>query len=159
MAYAFGLATKKVTTVPHPASATQATEAEQDEFGAWLVVREVTDVPTLTRAVDMLKRPGRPAGEVQDWYRRGLLFVLTDPATPPPDNVAAAAVFLPISEDALELAAVAVVEDYGEGLRHRLLEPVSHILAARGVARIVVRRVPVRPAGAGGQDWWSEPQQ
>jgi len=153
--------------VPNPAYATPTAEAEPDEFGEWLVVREVTDEPTRTHAIHLLGRPGKPVGEVRDWRRRGLVFALTDPAASPTENVAAAVVFVPVDDDTLELCAVVVVDEYGRsGLLRRLLEPVSHILAARGVARIVVRPdvaarlggLNLRPApvARGGKDHWSE---
>jgi hypothetical protein len=153
--------------VPNPAYATPTAEAEPDEFGEWLVVREVTDEPTRTHAIHLLGRPGKPVGEVRDWRRRGLVFALTDPAAPPGENVAAAVVFVPVDDDTLELSSVAVVADYGAScLPRRLLEPVSHIVSARGVARIVVRpdvaarlgglRLRPAPVTGGGQGSWSE---
>ena len=77
------------------------------------------------------------------------MFALTDPAAPPAENIAAAVAFVPIGDDTLELSAVTVADDSsGTGLLRRLLEPVSHILATRGVARIVVRRLLAGPDGA-----------
>ena len=153
--------------MPNPA---RMTEADPDEFGAWLVVREITDEPTLALATRMFGESGRSVGEVRDWYRPGLVFALTDPAAPPAESVAAAVAFVPVGDDTVELSAVAVADDHsGTGLLRRLLEPVSHILAARGVARIVVRRllagpdarlggVSLRPAlvASDGHDRWSE---
>ena len=135
--------------MPNPAYAAPPAETEPDEFGAWLVVREITDGPTHALAAQMAARSDRPVGEVRDWQRRGLVFALTDPAAPPAENIAATAVFVPIGADTLELAAMAVADDHGgRRLVDRLLEPVTHILAARGVTRIVVRHVPAGPDGA-----------
>ncbi|HEU4422965.1 MAG TPA: GNAT family N-acetyltransferase [Pilimelia sp.] len=153
--------------MPNPSSAALAAGVEQDEFGTWLVVREITDQPTRSLALRMFGGSDPPLSEVRDWHRRGRVFALTDPAAPPAENVVAAAVFVPVDDDTVELSGVAVAEDYGDsGLLRRLLEPVSHILAARGMARIVVRPdvaarlggLSLRPAqvAPGGQDQRSE---